>query len=116
MALYPVINRAAALANPSTGPVWDNWLAQAPPVGPQGNRPQLCTTVYAVVDGTFGAGGTLVLASSDDGTNFTTVLTLAAALPLVQIGNLAKRFWRASVTAGDGTTALNVSLLALTNI
>lgn len=116
MALYPVINRAAALTNPATGPVWDSWLAQAPPVGPQGNRPQLSTTVYAAVDGTFGAGGTIVLASSDDGTSFTTVLTLTAALALAQIGGVAKRFWRASVTAGDGTTSLNVSLLALTNI
>jgi hypothetical protein len=114
MALYPVLNRATALVNPTTGATWDCWVNVAPPVSPAGGRPQLANAIYAVVDGTFGAGGTLVIEGSDDGTSFATIRSLTAALPLTQIAT-QKRFVRANVTAGDGTTSLNVSILSVLN-
>lgn len=69
------------------------------------------------VTGTFGAGGTVVLQGSNDGTNWETLNDKApAAISLTAAGLVAVLetpvFIRPSVTAGDGTTALTVRLHA----
>jgi len=68
------------------------------------------------VGGTFGAGGTVVIEGSNDGTNYVTLTDPqgnalskgAAALESVQE---VTRYIRPRVTAGDGTTAIDVYLL-----
>lgn len=68
------------------------------------------------VTGTFGAGGTLVIQGSNDNTNwFTLNNAQSAALSftasgLKQVVELP-RYIRPSVTAGDGTTSLDVILV-----
>jgi len=67
------------------------------------------------VTGTFGAGGTVVLEGSNDGTNYHT-LTDPQGNPLsfTAAGLLAVTevcvFVRPRVTGGDGTTALTITL------
>ena len=103
-----ILYRETALLNGNTGLVRDLWVGNVPTT-PGGIIPVTC---FATVDGTFGAGGTIVLEFSDDGTNFTTFLTVTAALALRSLNpTVTHRFWRARVTAGDGTTSLNVSFL-----
>lgn len=76
--------------------------------------------VSVQITGTFGAGGSVAVEGSHDGTNF-------FALPGISGGTLAiiassiviipyptARFIRAHVTAGDGTTALIASILLAT--
>ena len=67
------------------------------------------------VTGTFGAGGTLTVQGSNDGTNWATMadpqgnaLTITAA-KIEQVLELP-RYVRPNVTAGDGTTSLSVTL------
>ena len=67
------------------------------------------------VEGTFGAAGSVTLEGSNDGTNKHTlkdpngnVLTFTSA-GLVAVGT-QPRYVRPNATAGDGTTALTVSL------
>lgn len=69
------------------------------------------------VSGTFGAGGTVVLQGSNNGTTYATLtdpqgnaLSFTAA-GLEQITEIV-RFIRPSVTAGDGTTSLTVTIAA----
>lgn len=68
------------------------------------------------VTGTFGAGGTIVLEGSNDGTNFVTLLdpqgvaVSFTAAGLKSQGNFA-RYVRPRVTAGDGTTTLVATLV-----
>jgi hypothetical protein len=69
------------------------------------------------VSGTFGAGGTVVVQGSNNGTNYHTLtdpqgnaLSFTAA-GLEQITEVVK-FIRPSVTAGDGTTSLTVTIAA----
>lgn len=66
--------------------------------------------------GTFGAGGTIVLEGSNDGTNYATLTdpqgnaiskTAAAIEAVLEL----TRFVRPRVTAGDGTTDLQAHLL-----
>ena len=66
--------------------------------------------------GTFGAGGTIVLEGSNDGTNYVTLTdpqgnaiskTAAAIEAVLEL----TRWVRPRVTAGDGTTALEAHLL-----
>lgn len=67
------------------------------------------------VTGTFGTGGTVALEGSNDGTNYETLKDpqgnslsfTAAGLEAVQEN---PRFIRPNVSAGDGTTALTVTL------
>lgn len=67
------------------------------------------------VDGTFGAGGTVVIQGSNDGTNWFTLNDIQAATlsktaaALEQIAEMPF-YIRPSITAGDGTTAINVRL------
>lgn len=68
------------------------------------------------VTGTFGAGGTIVIEGSNDGTNYKTLkdfqgvdLSFTSA-SLKGIAELV-RYIRPRVTAGDGTTALLVTML-----
>lgn len=111
-----IANRTTALVNPSTGPTWDTWVGRDIPPVPAGITGRLlgfpADVVYAAIDGTFGAGGSIKLSFSDD--NFVTSTDYAAftaALPLTRLSTaLPHRYWRAQVTAGDGTTSLNVSL------
>lgn len=70
------------------------------------------------VQGTFGVGGTVVLEGSNDGTNYHTLRDplgnnlsfTAAGLKAVME---AVRYVRPRVTAGDGTTSITVTLLAM---
>lgn len=69
------------------------------------------------VEGTFGVGGAIVIEGSNDGTNYHTLndeagsaISLSAA-GLVSIREQTK-FIRPRVTGGDGTTALDVTLVA----
>lgn len=69
------------------------------------------------VSGTFGAGGTVVVQGSNNGTDYHTLtdpqgnaLSFTAA-GLEQITEVVK-FIRPSVTAGDGTTSLTVTIAA----
>lgn len=68
------------------------------------------------VAGTFGAGGTVVIEGSNDGSNYVTLnnaqgtalsLTGAGLKQIVEI----PRYARARVTAGDGTTSLTVTFV-----
>lgn len=68
------------------------------------------------VTGTFGSGGTIVLEGSNDGTNYETLTDPQGndvsfqAAGLVQVIELT-RYVRPRVTAGDGTTDLDVHFL-----
>ena len=103
----PDLFRVAAMANPTTGPVWD-LLPKQPKV--TGAEIAPARPAYLSLSGTLGAGGTVTVASSYDGTTFTTYAALTA-LQDPTLLTINRRFWRASVTAGDGTTSLSVSLV-----
>lgn len=68
------------------------------------------------VKGTFGAGGSITLQGSNDGSTWATlhnaqgnaITMTAAAIELIAEN---PRFIRPNVTAGDGTTALDVLIL-----
>lgn len=68
------------------------------------------------VEGTFGAGGTLLIEGSNDGTNWRT-LTDPQGNPLsfttakIEAITELTKFIRPRVSAGDGTTALVASML-----
>ncbi len=69
------------------------------------------------VQGTFGAGGTLLVEGSNDGTNFHTLTTpLGTALSITAAGiyMIAEpvKYIRPRVSAGDGTTELTATLFA----
>jgi len=74
---------------------------------------------YATVQvgGTFGAGGTIILQGSLDGSTWVTLQDPAnadisfTAAGMVTVRDMVK-YIRPSVTAGDGTTALTCILLA----
>jgi len=74
-------------------------------------------TLTAQLTGTLGAGGSVTMEGSMDGTTYgslhTTSGTIATmtALGLIAIAELPL-YIRPNVTAGDGTTALTVQLLA----
>lgn len=66
--------------------------------------------------GTFGAGGTIILEGSNDGTNYETLsdyLGNALSFTAEGLSSIAEvvNHIRPRVTAGDGTTALTVTLL-----
>lgn len=69
------------------------------------------------VTGTFGVGGSVTLEGSNDGVNFVAltdpqgnaITKTAAAIEAVQEG---PKYMRPNVTAGDGTTALTVTIFA----
>lgn len=67
------------------------------------------------VAGTFGAGGSVKLQGSNDGTTWTdtsvTAFTAAGAKGVPEIDR-HYRYYRPLATAGDGTTALDVTLFA----
>ena len=70
------------------------------------------------VSGTFGAGGTLVIEGSNDGTNYFTLNDLqgvALSFTSARLEGISEvPLWvRPKVTAGDGTTSLNVYLVAV---
>ena len=74
---------------------------------------------YATVQftGTFGAGGSVNLEGSLDGSLWTTLLdSTGAAITLTAAGMVTVRdmvkYYRPHVTAGDGTTAITCNLLA----
>lgn len=67
------------------------------------------------VVGTFGAGGTILLEGSNDGTNFTTVKDVNnAAVSVIDTSMIRvegiPRYLRPRASAGDGTTNLSVLL------
>jgi hypothetical protein len=69
------------------------------------------------IGGTFGAGGTVLVEGSNDGTNYITLndpqgvaLSITAA-GLKEISQICKVI-RPRVSAGDGTTSITVTLLA----
>lgn len=69
------------------------------------------------VQGTFGVGGTVVIEGTIDGTNYI-VLTdpqgnaISKTAASIETISEIVRFIRPRVTAGDGTTAITVSLIA----
>lgn len=70
------------------------------------------------VSGTFGAGGTLVIEGSNDGTNYYTLNDLqgsALSFTSARLEGISEvpLYVRPRVTAGDGTTAINVYLVAV---
>jgi len=70
------------------------------------------------VNGTFGAGGTVVIEGSLDGTNYVTLSDLqGTALSFTAAGlegvTEAVTFIRPRVSAGDGTTSLDVFILSI---
>lgn len=70
------------------------------------------------VSGTFGAGGTLVIEGSNDGTNYYTLndlqgTTLSFTSARLEGISEMPLYIRPRVTAGDGTTSLNVFLVAV---
>jgi hypothetical protein len=72
------------------------------------------------VEGTFGSGGSLALEGSNDGTNYRVLndpglnkLNITAA-GITQINEITA-FVRPHVTAGDGSTALTVTIVARRN-
>lgn len=69
------------------------------------------------IGGTFGAGGTVLIEGSNDGSNYVTLndpqgvaLSITAA-GLKEISQICKLI-RPRVSAGDGTTSITVTLLA----
>lgn len=68
------------------------------------------------ITGTFGAGGSVTLQGSNDGTNWATLTkadgTTAATFTSAGMAQILENpeFIRPTVTAGDGTTALTVQL------
>ncbi len=68
------------------------------------------------VSGTFGVGGTVVIEGSNDGVNWQTLrddnsnLLSFTSADLKTIAPVVERI-RPRVTAGDGTTSLNVSII-----
>src|SRR5574343_930143 len=70
------------------------------------------------VSGTFGAGGTLVIEGSNDGTNYYTLNDLqgtALSFTSARLEGISEMplYIRPRVTAGDGTTSLNVYVTAV---
>ena len=70
------------------------------------------------VNGTFGAGGTCVIEGSIDGTNYITLSDLqGTALSFTAAGlegvTEAVTFIRPRISAGDGTTAIDVYILQI---
>lgn len=69
------------------------------------------------IAGTFGAGGTVVIEGTIDGTNYVTlndpqgVAISKTAAGLSEISQIVKLI-RPRVTAGDGTTSITVTLIA----
>jgi hypothetical protein len=69
------------------------------------------------VTGTFGAGGTVLIEGSNDGTNYITlndpqgVAISKAAAGIFEISQICKLI-RPRISAGDGTTSITVTLLA----
>lgn len=66
--------------------------------------------------GTFGAGGTVVLEGSNDGTNYVTLTdpqgnAIEKTDASIEIVSERPLYVRPRVTAGDGTTEVNVILL-----
>lgn len=69
------------------------------------------SSLYAYVTGTFGAAGSVRLEGSNDGTNWFALspAALTAAGSFAALGAAEHpKYVRPNVTAGDGTTALNV--------
>jgi hypothetical protein len=69
------------------------------------------------VTGTFGAGGTVLVEGSNDGTNYVTLsdpqgVALSKTAAALQEISQISRFIRPRVSAGDGTTSISVTLLA----
>ncbi len=68
------------------------------------------------VDGTFGAGGTVVIQGSNDGTNWYTLNdpqgnALSFTSSKIEAVMEITQYIRPKVTAGDGTTSLTVTML-----
>ena len=70
------------------------------------------------VTGTFGAGGSVTVQGSNDGTNWSTLNTAqGAAVAITALASGLKqivevpRYMRPLVTAGDGTTSVSVTML-----
>ena len=70
------------------------------------------------ITGTFGSGGTVVIEGSDDGTNYETLNDLQDGALSITAAGLYEvqehtRYIRPDVTAGDGTTDLDVTLVGM---
>lgn len=77
------------------------------------------STIRSVqITGTFGAGGTVVLEGSNDGTNYVTLTdpqgnALSKTAAGIEAIQEITRYIRPRVTAGDGTTDLDVTMLVV---
>lgn len=75
-------------------------------------------TAFFEATGTFGAGGSVQLEGSNDGTNYfklSPAALTAAGVFAALANNEYPMFIRPNVTAGDGTTAITVTGNALVN-
>lgn len=100
---------------PSRGEIVTTWSALAN--GEAGDKASLLAYADKTVQvfGTFGAGGSVTIQGSSDGTNWATLtdnqgsdLTFTAAGIAMIIENT--RYIRPNCTAGDGTTSLSISI------
>lgn len=69
------------------------------------------------ITGTFGAGGTIVLEGSLDGTNYVSLTdpqgnAISKTAASIEAVSELVRYIRPRVTAGDGTTSLTVTMIA----
>jgi hypothetical protein len=65
----------------------------------------------AQATGTFGAGGSINMQVSNDGTNWMNAGNIAAANAHVALTVVGARFFRPSVSGGDGTTNIAVTVV-----
>lgn len=111
------ITTGVQVSDPDRHAIRYKWLAV--PNGNQGNA--ITLNIYqdrtVQIGGTFGVGGSVTIQGSNDGTNWATLtdplgnaLTFTAA-GMKQITELPYQI-RPSVTAGDGTTVIDVWLHA----
>jgi len=105
---------------PAAG-VWvAEWAALAnAEAGLPASIPVEAATRSVQVSGTFGAGGNCIIEGSNDGTTWATLMnslgTALATITAAVIHDIAQntRFLRPRVSAGDGTTALKITIVAV---
>lgn len=103
----------------TTSPDHPKWANIGNGVQGAGWRMRPYRTAFFQASGTFGAGGSVQLEGSNDGTNWgkLSVAALTAVGVFAPLGNNEyPEFIRPNVTAGDGTTSITVIGNALANV
>jgi hypothetical protein len=113
-----------ALGVVTTQPQQGVWVAEWAALanaesGNAASIPVEATTRSVQVSGTFGAGGAVAIEGSNDGVTWAplsnTFVATALSITAAAISDIAQntRFIRPRVTAGDGTTNLKITLVAV---